>query len=94
MDGYINICKGSKNNDKLIVTKSNFFKSGEYYIIRINNYNITFTRPNIDNNFCVYKAIKGFNCWVQFSLPCDLPLGKFNFDAEESNEDKIVVYYN
>ncbi len=37
-----------------------------------------------------YKRNSG---WVGFSIFSDIPVGKFYFEKEESNEDIVTVYF-
>lgn len=89
----IRIYNGKTFRDRAIFIKSNFFKAGEYYIVRIDDSKITFLRPNIDNNFKLHKASKANSGLVKMGVVADLPLGEFKFNEEKSNEDKIVIYY-
>lgn len=83
-----------KNNDKgqlKIASKSNWFNT-EYVIVNMDEDCIIISKPTLDYTGKMYKVLKvGLNNLVKLSL--DLPMGKFDFDEEESTEDELVLYY-
>ena len=80
---------------RFILVKSDFFKAGEDYIIKVYDDSITFERPTIDYQGVSFTAGKTHNYWIRFNITNDiLPLFKTKeFDEEDSNEDIMVAYY-
>ena len=95
LNGKINL------DQKMIQTTCDFFKDGDVIIhYDIHKNKITFTKPTIDYNGKLYKVSKyktrplGFRSYLSIGISSEeLPLGKFLFDKEESNEDCKVVYF-
>lgn len=83
--------------DKRIHCVSKWFEDCEYYNVTITEYSIIFekcygisvsskSRKKTDKKYIyIYEKnnIENF----------DLPYGKFEFDKEELNEDKAIIYY-
>jgi hypothetical protein len=92
--GYINIAMGGRQCDRLLSSNSIFFETKAHYIIKINEEKIVISKATIDYEGKTYKATalngKG---WISFSVIADLPLGKFSFDADETNQDAVTIYY-
>jgi len=82
-----------KNNDKgqlKLVSNSNWFDS-EYVIVSIDEDCIIINKPTLDYRGRMFKVMNiGLNSVVKLSL--ELPMGKFEFDTDESTEDELVVY--
>lgn len=75
-------------------TKSDFFVIGEKYAFRHDSEKISFSVPSIDHRGKTFTVSK-LNAygWKQIGIQCDnLPVGKFYFDQDESNEDRVVIY--
>lgn len=88
ISGSINFTQ--QGYDKLHVTsKSNFFENE--VVIEILDDCIIFKRAGLDdlNSRKLTKHKYGY----QATLQCTAPSGKFDFDVDESTEDKLVVYY-
>lgn len=86
-------------NHLVIVTKNNFIKRGEHYVVKTMEDRIEISRPTIDYNGRLIKASytrKDYPEWSRLSLACqfDYELGSFEPDPEESNEDKLVINLN
>lgn len=85
----------SKRNDRhnavQLNTKSNFFSSE--IIVKYTNKKLTFGKPTFDYNGKTIKPNKmkdgRYQCTIHGK---DLPIGKFDFDEDESTEDCIVLY--
>jgi hypothetical protein len=53
------------------------------------------TRPSIDYQGATYKPQKNkYNCYVIQIVSEELPIGTFLIDKEESNLDKLVIYFS
>lgn len=94
-ENAITIYKGGvpRNNIFELVTKSNFFK--ERILIKKYHDKIEFKHIDISyrgktNKFTFSKKRNYYHT----KLSIELPLGKFKFDEEESNEDIIVIYFD
>ena len=53
---------------------------------------LVFAKPTLDYSGKQYKPSL-IKQEYKFTLPFELPIGKFKIDEEESNEDCIVVYF-
>lgn len=92
ISGYILVCEhNSSKRYRQIISKSEFFN--DELIIKIEENKIIFRKPSIDYNGKRHKLSKDKGGFYHTSVTCELPLGKFVFDIEESNEDCRVVYY-
>lgn len=91
--GSISISNGSSMRQRQIISKSIFFEGGHDYIIKNDDEKIVISRPSIDSNCRTYKATKRKTGWVQFHILGELPLGKFEFDSIESDNDRVVIYF-
>lgn len=92
---YLQIYNLSLSNYRRIVVHPPFFNPGEYYIIKETEVGLEFSRPTIDYRGRQLKAImqgKTSNQLV-IQLAADYPIGKYFFDEEESNEDKVVIKF-
>jgi len=83
--------KGRLNTVR-IFSKSDFFKN--QLRVRVLNNKLVFEAVGIDYNGKVVnphfnKATKKY----QTHAICDMPVGNYEFDEEESNEDVKVVYF-
>ncbi len=92
VSGSISVTKHTGVNQVHISSKSNFFDG--YLIIKDDGESLTFTKPTIDYNGKMYKPkyYKKAKTYIT-AIVSEIPLGKFDFDDEESTEDELVVYY-
>lgn len=89
VSGSIIIYKHTHNRQVHIWSKSNFF-DGEVYI-KQHNGRIEFGKVGITYEGKRYKfhKTKGtYHC----AIVAELPIGEFDFDEDESNQDVVVVY--
>lgn len=93
VSGSISIAIGGNPLARQMQSNSNFFEANEDYIIKINDEKIVIAKATIDYTGKTYKATKKGSGWVTFQIQAELPLGKFEFDADETNEDSVVIYY-
>ncbi len=94
-DNSINFSKSSYDTRRHISSKSKFFKLDEYIIVKVYDDKIVISKPTIDYGGKCIKVSSQRNGtdWLQFDITGhDLPLGKLEFDPEESNEDTAVIY--
>lgn len=91
-DDYIIIApKRLNGRQRTIISKSPFL-TGEV-IITVDNDRILFRKPEIDYQGKTHKMSINKNsrcCYT--SIVAESPYGKFYFDADESDEDCVVVY--
>lgn len=90
--GYISITNATHVNQRSIGTKSKFFVPNEEIIVDVKWDKIVFRKPDFSYTGKTHKMVSLKNGWVFFSIVADLPLGKFEFDPDESNMDEMVVY--
>jgi len=82
-----------KHNVQLVVSGLDFFN--EMVIVTITHEKITFAKPTIDYSGKLHlpnKLRRSKNKSITISNK-DLPLGGVNIDEDESNEDRIVIYF-
>ena len=91
--GSISILNATTMRQRQIQSKSSFFEAGRDYIIKVDDKKIVITRPNIDSNCRTYKATKISSGWIRFQILAELPLGTFEFDSNDSDVDRAVIYY-
>jgi hypothetical protein len=92
--GSISILKGTRENQRQIISKYKFFTPNEDLIVKVDNEKITFKKPHIDYNGRTFKPKLINSGWVTFQIVADLPIVKnLEFDLDESNIDERVVYY-
>ncbi len=91
---YLSLSQGARYNQRTVSSKSIFFVTNEDIIVKLKDDKMIVTRPTIDYNGKTYKVTKisdsGWNCFTFIGQ--DLPIGKFEFDTDESNEDMVVIY--
>ena len=85
--GSITVYKYKIERYRRLYSKSKWFNNSEYFTIKDDGECLKIRKcglqiPSFALKFC-----------SQFLFICDLPLGKFNFDADESSEDELVIYY-
>jgi len=89
--------KSRNRFDKIIYCSSKWFDDCEYYNITLNEYSIIFEKC-YGINITSRSRKKTYNKYLYFYEKnnlekFDLPFGKFDFDKEDSNEDKAIIYY-
>ncbi len=90
---YIKVNQHKTNKKRKQVTSSHsVFKLP--FVVTVSDDKIQFTEYTIDNPKEPLKPIKASEGYYQVSVyDYRLPCGKFEIDEEESEEGKIVVYY-
>ena len=92
ISGSISFTKHSTLKTR-INAKANINLLDDDVIIDVREDYIKISRPDIDYNGKTYKLNKMKSGWYGTTLQMKLPLGKFLFDDEESNEDELIAYY-
>ena len=100
MKGYVNISEaksqGRSRFNKLFSSNSEFFANNKTLVVKINEECLTLSVPTLDfsGKTSSISKVGGTKEWYNFSLMIDVPTGThFEFDEEESNEDRVVVYF-
>ncbi len=86
----ISIYKAPSYWQRRMETRSDFFN--DEILVKVETDRIIFTHPTIDyqgKTYTPYKNKYGYS----LSLICEIPIGNYMFDKEESNEDQKVIYY-
>jgi len=89
------IARHSRAGHFNLQSKEPFFS--KEFCVKIHSDKIVFSRPGIDFNGKIHnpRLNKKTGYYItSVAAVYDLPIGVFDFDSEESNEDFIVVYYN
>ena len=90
--GSVLICKVAKNPSYRGISSNCDFFNGEI-IVKSDSDKMVFTKPDIDSLIKSHKTSKRVDGYYNFTIFSDSPLGKFQFDIEESDEDCRVVYF-
>ncbi len=95
LSGYIIITKSSHANNRFknVHSPSDFFSSDISIQIDELEGRIEFNHIGITYTGKRYKFHHGKRRGYCGLLPCDIPLGKYEFDKDETNEDTVVIYY-
>ncbi len=75
-----------------ISSRSPFFNNENYYTFKSDAESLTIIKHYME----VPKGARKFTkpCHVaNLQIKMDIPIGTFDFDAEESNEDIVKIYY-
>ena len=89
--GSISVYKHTHERQMHISSKSDFFN--EEVIIKIENDKIIFRKPSIGYNGKSRKFSRHKSGYYHTAIVCELPIGKYEFDEDESDEDCMVAYY-
>jgi hypothetical protein len=91
---FLRIYKHTHRRQKHLASNSNFFATDVK--IAFDEYSIYFTKPTIDCKGKTYKAKKDKGGVYHTAIVDEdeiINFGEFEFDADESNEDCLVVNY-
>ena len=87
--GSINVTKGSAPGFRQLKSNSDWFKNSEFYTIKSGGDCLIVTKHYIDVPIKAQRSKVG-----HFTCKLDIPLGKFNFDEEDSTEDELIIYFD
>lgn len=87
--GTISVYKGKGDRYRQMYSGSDWFDNAEYFDIQDDGYCLIIKKCYME----VPKTAQKFTYGRQFHFVSELPLGKFEIDSEESNEDELVIYY-
>jgi len=98
MKSYLNIRESTsqKNNkfSRVFTSKASIFKNNKELVVKVVDNCLTLRVPPMNYVGTTSKISKTTGGWFSFCLMIDVPCGiHFEFDEEESNEDKGVVYF-
>jgi hypothetical protein len=89
VSGSINVTAGRNERYRQVHSNSKWFDSSEYFIIKDDLECITIKKCGLQ----IPKNAQKFTSSRHFMYVSELPLGRFEFDVEESSEDELVIYY-
>jgi len=91
MSEYILIsATGVHKRHRFIYSKYKWFDGCEYFTIKDNGECVIIGKCyGVDTPKKSYKFSKS----RKFGIESDLPVGKFEIDVDESNEDELFIYY-
>ena len=87
VSGSIVINRGRNDNYRHFKVNSNWFEDAEYYSFTERENYLEIRKHYLDVPKSAQKYKTG-----QFMCVSELPIGKFQIDQDESNEDVVVVY--
>lgn len=87
VSGSIVINKGRSEKYRQFKSNSNWFENSEYYSFEENGNCLIITKHYLEVPKNAQKTKTG-----HFMCLSELPLGKFEFDEQESTEDELVIY--
>ena len=90
MNDRISITKGRKDRYRSLYSNSEWFDGCEYFVITDNGDYLSIKKCYMD----IPKKAQVFTTSKHFSFVSELPLGWFDIDEDDSNEDEILIYYN
>ena len=86
------IRKSFDDMERRIYSSLDFFKDCEYFLFRDNGITLTISKCGLDTP---KKAVRGCRVGdtISFHFSSDIPLGCYDVNEEESNEDRLVINY-
>jgi hypothetical protein len=90
MKDYITVYKGKKENDRVILSDSDFFQPNREIILIKKEGRIVFRNPTMDNKAKTKKP-KKIGRQIVVSLQLDIKEGDYFINNEESNIDQLVI---
>jgi len=87
VSGSITISNGRNVNYRQFNSNSNWFNDAEYFTLIENENCLTIKKHYMEVPKNAQKTTKGY-----FMCLSELPIGKFEFDEDESSQDVVLVY--
>ncbi len=87
VSGSIVINRGRAEIYRQFKSNSNWFKNAEYYTLKEKTGCLIITKHYLEVPKNAQRSKTG-----HFTCLSELPLGKFEFDEQESTEDELVIY--
>jgi len=94
VNGVINVYTGRGNYKIISVKTNNFFKKDENIIYKVYDDRIEFTKPFLDYNSKTVKISLIHSGWLVFNITCEKLSDGTHEISDESNEDKVIVYFD
>ena len=89
VSGSITVYKGRADRYRDIYSKSSWFDNSEYFVIQDDSESLIIKKCYME----IPKKAQKFTKARHFQFVSELPLGTFDIDEDESNEDELVIYY-
>jgi hypothetical protein len=89
ISGSINVTASINERYRQIHSNSKWFDNSEYFTIKDDGECLTIKKCGLQ----IPKNAKKFTTSRHFNYISELPLGRFEFDIDESSEDELVIYY-
>lgn len=89
ISGSISVSKGRAYPYRQLYSNSEWFDNAEYFVIEDDGECLIIKKCYME----IPKNAQKFTSGRHFQFLSELPLGTFEFDEEESNEDELVIYY-
>jgi hypothetical protein len=90
VSGSISITKGRTERYRAVYSNSNWFDECEWYSIKDDGECLKIQKClGIE----IPKNAQKFPKTKHFQFTSELPIGKFEFDEDESDKDTLVIYY-
>ena len=87
VSGSITISNGRNENYRQFKSNSKWFDDAEYFTLTESDNCLTIKKHYMEVPINAQKTNRGY-----FMCVSELPIGKFEFDEDESSEDVVVVY--
>src|SRR5574343_1754482 len=87
VSGSITISNGRNENYRQFKSNSNWFNDAEYFTLTESANCLTIKKHYLEVPKNAQRTKRGY-----FMCASQLPIGKFEFDEDESSEDIVVVY--
>ena len=84
VSGSISVCMGRNDNYRAISSNSNFFADADYFLLKEDGECLTITKHRLEIPKKAQK-IRRTDYGYYFQFASEMPLGKFEFDEDESN---------
>jgi hypothetical protein len=88
ISGSIAIYNGNTDRFRTFCSNSKWFDGSDYFSIKQEYGCLRIIKHYLEIPYKARKVKKG-----QFQYLSEIPIGRFEFDEEESTEDELVIYY-
>lgn len=89
----ISCVMGRTSRYRNIYSTSNWFADCEYYTITEKSDCLIIRKCGLEFGKNAVKVHRKKRGGFDFQIVSELPIGKFEFDKDESNEDMVKIYY-
>lgn len=88
VSGSITVSNGRNDNYRQFRSNSNWFSDSEYYTFNEDYGCLIIKKHYIEVPKNAQRTNNGY-----FHCVSEMPLGKFEFDEEDSTEEELIIYY-